>query len=439
MSRRTVPAVGSSVYRRLLVAGCWLLLLWLLSTSQLRAQPRVVFNVIDFGATINDTLEDTVPIQAAIEAAGAIGGAVYLPSGTYRSGSLRLPSNILVYGDPDYTTVIEAVDNIAGTADNIRYYDHLFVPQQVTDIQVRIINVTLRDLKLLGRSAAQWNNQPTPGGVTIHGISMQGTENWHVERVWAEDFDGDGIYIGRNDGLDNIATGNVIEDCVLRRNLRNGISITHGDSNTLRGCLIEENQQGILPGTPKYAPEQYQAGDVDLEPNIAQASQRATNNLIEGNVIRNSPRHGLALQREGADISGNIIRNNSFIDNAGHNVAIFNSASYNLFENNFFASTSPGRVDTHLSILQGDFNCIRNNRFIGVARARGVVLNLEADNNAFVGNLFDFRGADEQTRQIWLVSATNTVMVSNVYIDAQVVATGEILNTAPEFCPLQAP
>ena len=54
-----------------------------------------VYNVLDFGATGNGTTLDSPAINKAIEKATESGGGeIYLPSGTYLCGSIRLKSNI---------------------------------------------------------------------------------------------------------------------------------------------------------------------------------------------------------------------------------------------------------------------------------------------------------------------------------------------------------
>jgi polygalacturonase len=70
------------------------------------------YNVKDYGATGDGRTDDTAAINKAIAAAAKIGGGkVCFPSGTYRSGSIHLKSNITLYLGPG--AVLEATDNPA--------------------------------------------------------------------------------------------------------------------------------------------------------------------------------------------------------------------------------------------------------------------------------------------------------------------------------------
>lgn len=408
------------------------------SVGLVSAQQSNVFNVLNYGARPNDSGEDTTGIQAAINAACPTRGSVYIPAGRYRSGSLQLCNGITVYGDPNYATVIEAKDNLMTMANGRVNPDYsLIAPRDMRQLTVSITNVTIRDLKLLGRSAAQWGGRPTPVGSTLsHGIVLAGTDNWLIERVWMEDFDGDGLYIGRADGTANIAENNIIRNCVIRRNIRSGVSITHGRNNLIQGCTIEENQQGTIPGHPKYSPA-YSAGELNLEPNLGLTQQIAENNIIEGNIIRNGPFHGLTFSRPGSSLRGNIIRNNRFVDIKGYQlVAWVSGASGVLIEGNTFESTSGGRVRAHLTIYAADNICIRNNRFTGgMSNTYAVVLNTDAYRNAFVGNSFNLAGGSGDGQGIFLSNTTrDTYWFQNTLTNASLQNRSNVINSAPSGC-----
>jgi exo-poly-alpha-galacturonosidase len=55
-----------------------------------------VLNIIDFGAKADTAINNTIAIQAAINACTA-GGTVYIPAGTFKSGALFLKSDMTLY------------------------------------------------------------------------------------------------------------------------------------------------------------------------------------------------------------------------------------------------------------------------------------------------------------------------------------------------------
>ena len=68
-----------------------------------------VYNVTTYGATGNGSTNDTSAINKAIAAAGAAGGGeVLFPSGTYKSASIHLKSNVEIYLDSGATISAES-------------------------------------------------------------------------------------------------------------------------------------------------------------------------------------------------------------------------------------------------------------------------------------------------------------------------------------------
>ncbi len=55
---------------------------------------RSIYNILDYGAVADSVTNNAAAIQQAIDAASEKGGQVYVPAGTFLSGTIRLKSNI---------------------------------------------------------------------------------------------------------------------------------------------------------------------------------------------------------------------------------------------------------------------------------------------------------------------------------------------------------
>ena len=112
------------------------------STVQKKLQESV--SVKDFGAIGDGSHDDTTAIQAALTAVSANGGAVYVPTGTYKiSTTLQISGNTRLYGDGN-SSVITTSSNIqsltgSNTGSNVLYgvniesirFDNTFPVSQV--------------------------------------------------------------------------------------------------------------------------------------------------------------------------------------------------------------------------------------------------------------------------------------------------------------------
>ena len=66
------------------------------------ARTASVFNVVDFGAKGDDKTPDSEAIQKALDAAGAVGGTVYLPAGRYLCHDLKVHPHTTVLAEPQW-------------------------------------------------------------------------------------------------------------------------------------------------------------------------------------------------------------------------------------------------------------------------------------------------------------------------------------------------
>jgi parallel beta-helix repeat protein len=72
-----------------------------MAVTSARAASTAEVNVRDFGATVDDTTDDTAAIQKANNAVAATGGRVYFPPGTYIAGGVVQDSGVEFYGTLD--------------------------------------------------------------------------------------------------------------------------------------------------------------------------------------------------------------------------------------------------------------------------------------------------------------------------------------------------
>jgi hypothetical protein len=164
------------------------------SNAEGAASQLEMYDVRDYGATGDNTTDDRTAMQAAIDAAAATGGIVYIPPGTYDIGSaLDMKSNVHIIGAGAGATVIE-VDNGAD--------DHAF------DTVSAITDASLQRLTINGNRSQQTST------VRAHGVRAGGD----LTRVLYRD-----LYIintsGYGIGLQG-ATGNGLFDDVTIDNVR---------------------------------------------------------------------------------------------------------------------------------------------------------------------------------------------------------------------------
>jgi parallel beta-helix repeat protein len=407
------------------------------------ASAATVLEADSFGAKGDGATDDTAAIQAAVDKAHEQGGAVHIRKGRYLVGSIELSSNVTVYGDGQAATVLILRPQPLRRAKDAP--GHLFLPKDMKNV-ASVENVVIRDLALEGNSARQNDGKPMPLSGGLHGIAILGGRKWLVQRVLAEDFDGDGIYLGRNlnHPSNPPAQGNVVENCIVRKNLRNGMMISHGDANVLRNNLFEGNQVGMAcnpapewGGTscpsaasyPKFAPAVYGSAELDLEPNRigvvdgTMAWERVTNTSIEGNTFRAGNRLAIQMVKGAAEISGTNISNNSFIDNRYGQIYMFSQGAHdNLISNNKFVITDPSIATFFIRLKGGSNNRIVGNTFSGALGARpgGVAISIESAMTSgdtprcseFSGNTLDF-GSGAGSRTVAVAKEVQDVVIFN--------------------------
>jgi len=191
-------------------------------------------------------------IQPAIDAARDNGGGrVRLPAGVYvLTSKVRLHNNVTVYGDGMDQTILHWAPGATT--------DHMMSNATLTagNSNIQVWGLTL-------------DGQSRPGcDDGCIGLRLNNVQNSTFVNVAAVNHTLDGIYIGynRENGAHNVR----ISGCRANSNFRNGISLIHGNANTIDGCTVNGNNRGEA------------VAGIDLEPDEGQS---LTNSKIVGNTV----------------------------------------------------------------------------------------------------------------------------------------------------------
>jgi hypothetical protein len=211
--------------------------------SPMAALHAAEFDILKFGATANDSSDDTTAIIAALRACSEKGGGtVLVPSGTFivsRQGSedpiIAIPSNITLRGEG-----AASILKFADKANASNFWRMLGAPKDGCR------NVAICDLHLDGSNTfPKYEKGRTPE--QNHGIFMSTQsgviENVTIRNVLVENFCGDCVAIGR--GCRSIT----VRDVSVRNFIRQGIQMA-GDEGArdylVTGC--KDLEHSIEPG-----------------------------------------------------------------------------------------------------------------------------------------------------------------------------------------------
>ena len=204
-------------------------------------------------------------IQPAIDAARDNGGGrVRLSSGVYLlTAKIRVHSNVTLYGDGMDQTILRWAPGAT--------IDHMMSNGSTGNGNT---NFQVWGLTLDGQ-----NRQGCGNG--CHGFRLINVRNSYIVNVAAINHSLDGFYLGYVHG-DGTVYGehNVrLSGCRANGNARNGIALTHGDSNIIDGCQVNGNNR-----------REAVAG-IDVEPDEGLS---VTNSRIVGNTA-NSQNVGIQI------------------------------------------------------------------------------------------------------------------------------------------------
>jgi hypothetical protein len=201
-------------------------------------------SVKDFGAKGNGSDNDTLAIQAAINASSA----VYFPTGTYLSDTITLKSNSFLFGNGSATVIKQ--NTITGAS-----YGTLFADSGSSS--TTIDNITIRDMQI------QSPNIVTPVFSQFqHLVSLNGVKNVLIENVDFIGFYGDGLLIGSGTigGQERHNTNVVVRSCFfdgINKQNRNGISVIDCDGMVIDGNYFTRTTKSTMPGAIDIEPDSY--------------------------------------------------------------------------------------------------------------------------------------------------------------------------------------
>lgn len=277
----------------------------------LRAHETVLTGVIDVktsGAQGDGVTDDQPAIQAALDAAGAIGAEVHIPSGIYRLGKLLIvPGSVLIRGDQD--TVLKPLDGSGDLASPIFLLD---------DVE----EVTIRDLQLDGFASGLVQSS-AHGGIRISGSRVV-----HVDNVVVHD-------LGRSQ--ESPGGANVVIEAhevgaapvtVKGEELERGVP---SERNVIENCRLDDRHHITSFGIRLWT------NWLELPPT------GSFTGLVRKNVIKNNHLIGFywnAIEIAGPATGFNRIDGNTVSDPLLVGIEADKGASDNLFQNNWIRRVS---------------------------------------------------------------------------------------------------
>ncbi len=247
----------------------------------LRNRANAIVDVSDYGAVGDGATDDTVALQAAINAAAGA-EIVLIPVGTYRFSSLTLPTGTRLKGFGKQASILKVLDaTISGVA------------IVNADTTLGNDNISLQDFTLdVNATARGVRGDATSDGVRISCADANRCDNILIEGVEVRDTGHVGLF------LTNI-THAIIQDNLIYDSYRDGINVWFNSSD-----VVVEGNQVLEAGDDCIA--------VNSE-NVGHVGPQAQRIAIVGNVCthRTSSALGGGIRvLGGIDISivGNIVR-----------------------------------------------------------------------------------------------------------------------------------
>ncbi|MDS0135532.1 MULTISPECIES: discoidin domain-containing protein [unclassified Amycolatopsis] len=223
-------------------------------------KPANALSVTDYGATANDSSDDSQAFRNALSAARSQGREVWVPSGRFEIGSALQIDQTTVRGAGQWYTVLHGnnIFNNGSASGNIKLYDFA-VFGDVTERNDGSPDNAFHGVLGTGSVVSGLWIQDTKCGLWLmNGASSNLTiENNRILDTQADGVNFDGAVTNstlrnnylRNNGDDGLAlwsngqadSGNsLVNNTVVQPNLANGIALYGGSNNTVSGNLVQD-------------------------------------------------------------------------------------------------------------------------------------------------------------------------------------------------------
>lgn len=406
-----------------------------------------------YNAVGNGLADDRGAIQAALDAAGALGGGiVFLPAGTYKiSNGLSVPSNTQLMGVGDASVITGPAGAVPGVGVGATTIFALIVSAGTTCARVSRLKIDLNangttsngiqfgEYLVLGAtsggmiegctvvfkvpSAHQYGIYgkcadqlkvlncrvlgPSSGAITnTEGIEIFGCRDVEVSGNYVEKTQG-GIYVKTENGVNNSPTADVIVSRNTVEQCATGIYVLEagGTGNSTRNVLVTDN---IVRDCTNRSCNVGAAGSLPLT---------MENVVIANNHFLNAASQGVAFDNVvGSAVLNVSIRQNTIVQTALNSIAVtlFNVTQSTFIENNNINGGGAGGA-VRCVFLQNSSNVIIADNSITNCQQEAIYAFSGSNNVHIVDNRLTQYGLSVATTGVF-IDGTDCVVSGNTFV-----------------------